>query len=291
MPSSEFSSRVRIREIRLADENAIIDLLTKGFPNPRRYWEVGLTRLRTRFLPPATPRYGYVLEADDRPVGAILVISSLRWRGDREVLFCNLSSWYVEPSFRSYAPMLHKRAVANKSATYTNISPSPHTHLTVETLGFKRYSNGQIASFLALAHNRRQGRARIVGVNGFDECGLKEPERRLLLAQAGYGCIVFCCVVHDKIHPFVFVPRLIEGFIPSAQLAYCRDLCDLVEVAGTVGRFLLRLGRPVVLIDANGPIRGLPGKYFPGKSAKYYTGTEAPILGDIAETEATILGF
>jgi hypothetical protein len=51
--------------------------LVRGFPN-RRYWEAGLERLQTRFVPPNMPRYGYVLEAGGNPVGAILLISSLR---------------------------------------------------------------------------------------------------------------------------------------------------------------------------------------------------------------------
>jgi hypothetical protein len=291
MLTSDKSYRVRIREITQTDEAAVVDLLTRGFGKPRRYWEVGLNRLRIRAAPDAAPRYGYILEADGRAVGAILVISSLRQRGAREVLFSNLSSWYVEAGFRSYAPLLHKRAVINKLATYLNISAAPHTQLTIETLGFKCYSKGQIAAVLPLARNRYDGRVHIIGVDCFDRCSLDAQERRLLITQLSYGCIAFCCVVQNTIRPFAFVPRLIRGSIPCVQLAYCRDIIDLVDVAGTVGRYLLRLGRPLVLIDANGPIHGIPGKYFPGTSPKYYKGTDLPVLGDIADTEATILGF
>ena len=91
--------------------------------------------------------------------------------------------------------------------------------------------------------------------------------------------------------PFVFVPRIIKGFIPCAQLAYCRKITDLVDVAGSVGRHLLRHGRPFALIDSNGPIAGIPGKYFADVAPKYYKGKIAPALGDLTETEATIFGF
>ena len=68
-------------------------------------------------------------------------------------------------------------------------------------------------------------------------------------------------------------------------------MSDLVEVAGTVGRYLLRYGRPFVLIDANGPIPSIPGKYFADVAPKYYKGEIVPALGDLTETEATIFGF
>ena len=88
--------RLGIHEIADFGHRSVITLLTRGFPSPRRYWEVGFERLRTRCVPPDMPRYGYVLEADGKPVGVILLISSLRWIGDRRELFSNLSNWYVE---------------------------------------------------------------------------------------------------------------------------------------------------------------------------------------------------
>jgi hypothetical protein len=281
----------RIREVVQADVESIVELLTRGFPNPRRYWEVAFQRLQKRSVPPFHPRYGYLLEADGRPVGTILLISSLRCYRQRQQIWTNLSSWYVEPEFRSLATLLHKRAVAEQGATYLNVSPAPHTYATLEILGFRRYSEGQVAAFLTLARNRQAKRVRILSVNELGDCGLEEKERQLLEVQASHGCIVFCCVTEDRISPFVFVPRLVRSSIPCAQLAYCRGVNDLVDVAGSVGRHLLNLGRPVVLIDANGPIRGIPGKYFAGAMPKYYKGIDHPVLGDVTETEITVFGF
>ena len=83
--------RLGIREIADADIDPVVNLLTRGFRSPRRYWEAGLGRLRTRSVPPNMPRYGYVLEADGNPVGVILSISSLRRMGHCQELFSNLS--------------------------------------------------------------------------------------------------------------------------------------------------------------------------------------------------------
>ena len=198
----------RIREIKQTDVELIIDLLARGFPKPRRYWEVGLARLRVRSLPAGTPRYGYMLEANGRPVGTILVISSLRRSGGRQVLFSNISSWYVEPAFRSHATPLLGRALANKQTTYLNVSASTHIRPIIEAFGFKRYSEGQVLGLPALACNRQGGRVRVVDANSFGEWDLEEDERQLLKTQAGYGCIVFCCEASGSNSPLRVHPAL-----------------------------------------------------------------------------------
>jgi hypothetical protein len=283
--------RLGIREIADVDIDPVINLLASGFPNPRRYWEVGLERLRKRFVPPNVPRYGYLLEAESKPVGVILLISSRRRMGDRQELFSNLSSWYVEQPFRSHAVQLLKRALTHKQATFLSTNPASHVRPIYEALGFKRYSAGQFLAVPALAGRQQSLRASIMAVDCLDKSNLEEGERRLLQMQATYGCIVICCTTDGRARPFVFVPRLIKGFIPCAQLAYCRNINDFIEVAGKVGRYLLWHGRPFVLIDADGPIAGIPGKYFPGIAPKYYKGAATPAIGDLTETEATIFGF
>src|SRR6187402_2469668 len=89
-PSS--GEKLGIREILEADIPDVTDVLTRGFPCPRRYWETGLERLRTRSTPAGFPRYGFVLEADGKPIGVILLISSVRNVDGHLELFSNLSS-------------------------------------------------------------------------------------------------------------------------------------------------------------------------------------------------------
>jgi hypothetical protein len=91
-------------------------------------------------------------------------------------------------------------------------------------------------------------------------------------------------------HPFIFRPRFHKGIVPSLQLVYCRDIDDFVRCAGPIGRFLALRGRPFVLIDSNGPISGLVGKYFDGRMPKFFKGPDRPRLGDLAYTEAAMFG-
>ena len=115
-------------------------------------------------------------------------------------------------------------------------------------------------------------------------------EIELLLAHANYGCASLTCSSGDRRHPFVFVLGRKFGLVPYAYLAYCRDLEDFVRFAGPLGRFLARRGFPVVVLDSNGPVRGLIGRYsanFP----KYFKGPDQPRLGDVAYSERAMFGF
>ncbi len=103
-------------------------------------------------VPPNYPRFGYMMENDGKPVGVILLL----YRGMFEesgagYIRCNLSSWYVEPSMRSYASMLVSFALKRPEVTYINISPAPPTWPVVEAQGFKRFSEGQFFAVPALS--------------------------------------------------------------------------------------------------------------------------------------------
>ena len=79
-----------------------------------------------------------MLDNNGVPVGVLLLIYTSRSDGAETAIYCNLSSWYVEPAFRNYAPMLTKIAQRNKEVTYINISPATWTWPIIETQGFAR---------------------------------------------------------------------------------------------------------------------------------------------------------
>jgi hypothetical protein len=73
----------------------------------------------------------------------------------------------------------------------------------------------------------------------------------------------FWCVTRERAYPFVFRHRLAKAVVPCAQLIYCRDTADVARFAGTIGRHLAARLCPLVVIDAVGPMPGLPGIYTP----------------------------
>jgi hypothetical protein len=59
----------------MADLDDVADLLARGFAGRLRdYWIDGLRRMSVRETPEAFPRFGYMLDYDGRPVGALLSI-------------------------------------------------------------------------------------------------------------------------------------------------------------------------------------------------------------------------
>jgi hypothetical protein len=87
------------------------------------------------------------------------------------------------------------------------------------------------------------------------------------------------------------MPRLVKGVMPCTQLIYCRHLQEFVRFAWPIGRYLTARGRPLVVINSNGPIPGLVGKYLGNKEPKYFRGPDQPSFGDLAYTEAVMFGL
>jgi len=280
--------RIRCRQIADADLDALADLLKRGFGARRSlaFWQRALALLKSRAVPEGMPRYGYLLDNDGTPVGAIFLIFAATPGGG--ALRANVSTWYAEPAFRSYAPMLVSQALKLKDVTYMNISPARATWPILDAQGYQRYSNG---IFVALAALSGAGRgARLLPPDARPDAPFDALERDLLVEHAGYGCISLWCATPERAHPFVFRPRIVKSVIPCAQLIYCRDVADVARFAGPIGRYLALRGRPFVIIDANGPIPGLIGKYFDDTMPKYFRGPARPRLGDLAYTEAALFG-
>jgi hypothetical protein len=278
-------ARIRCREIGTADVERIVNLLTSGFRNRTRgHWVSALKRLSEHPTPPGFPKYGYLLESRDTPVGVILLIfSSILVEGETRIR-CSTSSLYVEPAYRSYAAMLVSHALKYKQVTYFNITPAPHTLRILEAQGYTRYCRGWFAAIPALCGRSHGGHVKAVAPDICPDENLRASEVELLLAHASYGCISLICDSANRRCPFVFVPRRKFGLVPYAYLAYCRDMGDFVRFAGPLGRFLAWHGFPLVVLDSNGPIRGVTGMYFDTRP-KYLKGPHQPRLGDLAYSE------
>jgi hypothetical protein len=290
--------KIRCRRIEDADADAVVTLLTRGFAarRSRRFWERVIERLATRAAPADAPRYGYLLESDGAAVGAILqIFSTLRTGGaggqGSATTRCNVSSWYVDPAFRSYAPFLVSQAQKQKGVTYLNVSSIPHTRPIVEAQGYLRYSNGVFVALPCLSRAPAGIQARIVGAEAQPQAPCEEHERDLLRDHAEYGCMSLWCETPERAYPFVFRARRVKGLITCAQLVYCRDIADFVRFARPLGRYLAWRGLPLVILDANGLVRGLVGKYFDQTMPKYFKGPAPPRLGDLAYTETALFGM
>ena len=173
--------QIRCREIGEADIDGVADLLARGFyGRSRDYWLQGLRRQGARDVPQGYPRFGYMLDHEGAPVGLLLLIYSLRDADGETAVHCNLSSWYVEPAFRSYAPMLTSLAQRRKEVSYFNISPAPWTWAIVEAQGFRAYCKGLFFSVPALSAVRGSTGIEVIRSHSRQIEGLADADVELL---------------------------------------------------------------------------------------------------------------
>jgi hypothetical protein len=268
-------TRVRCRPIADSDLDGLADLLTRGFPQSHRsYWREGFARWQHVPVVEGLPRYGYVLDGGIGPVGVILLISSQR--GDRVI--ANLSSWYVEPQWRTHSTLLIAVATKLKHVTYLNASPAPHTWRTLQAQGFVPYNFGRSAVFAL------PGRG-AVRENIPDDL----PEAQLLRDHRAMGQISLTVEKDGIVSPFVLKPRRLDKPpVPVMDVMFTRSPDDLRRCAPALARHFLPRGSLGFLID--GDMEGLLSHYVEGKEPRYFKGPHRPVLGDLAYTEKVIFG-
>jgi len=249
-----------------------------------------LTRMSQRPAIGDYPRYGMALENSGRIVGVILTLyAGYKGQQDEEVR-CNLSSWSVDAEFRPYAMKLIMPVLRQKNVTFVNISPAPTTLNANKAMGFRPFSNGQVA-FLPAIHPTRPGRVLDVRTEPAEMAMLSERDRYILSEHSALGCLSLICVGDGQAFPFVLTPRrIMHGLVPCSQVVYCRSLLELSQWAGALGRLLLRSGILLCVVDAMEPVPGLFGHYFPRKGLKYFKGPKPPSAGDLTFTELVLFG-
>ena len=104
--------------------------------------------------------------------------------------------------------------------------------------------------------------------------GLSEADVALLARHGACGCLSLVCRADDgRGYPFVLQRMRIRGVaLLAMRLIYCPDVADYVACAGAIGRFLLRRGRMLVALDANGRMKDPVGFYRGRRGRKYFKG-------------------
>jgi hypothetical protein len=290
-PSPRPSLGVSCRRIRPSDLGAIADLLCEGFPTrTRNYWLDGLRYITALTSPGEIPRFGYVLTAGDELVGVLLLIFS--GNANQRNTRCNVSSWYVRPAYRAYASQLVTLAIRNPAVTYINISPAQHTVPIIEAQGFTKAIQGCFIGLPALSISGRDAVVSTHPDQWSKSTRMSVADACLLREHAMSGCTTLWLETADGGYPFIFRKRILRlGRLPCAMLVYCRSLEDLEKFAGPIGRTLMRQGLPLMFVGSDRPLRGMPGKHFPGKMPIYYKGPVKPRSGDLSYTEASVFGI
>ncbi len=279
------------RPIREEDFAGVVACLGRGFPDrPPEHWQEALARMGRRPVVDDLPRYGYALDNAGQIVGVMLTLFFRQSSADGEPVRCNLSSWAVDEEFRSYAGKLIMTAMRRRDVTYLSITPAPVTLKVTEALRFKRFADGQHIFAPVLSRGARGMRVVVARPDIPELTGLTESERFILLEHAALECDALICIGEDgSAHPFVFKGRrVLRGLVPCSQVIYCRSHEDLGHCAGALGRYFLRRGKLLGLVDASAPVPGLVGRYFAEVGPKYAKGPNPPRPGDLAFTEFVV---
>ncbi len=295
-PGSQDGTRgaaLSCRAIAEADLEGIIDLFLTGFPErSRQYWSEGLGRLGG--LPPVAgcPRFGYGLRAAGRWVGAILLISSPVRPGAAAAPRVNVSSWYVAPAFRVYAPLLISRATRWKQTNYLNVSPADHTRAIIEAQGFKSVSHGMFVAAPAL-HTRRAPARVLTSRRDWEATrAIQDHALQLLIDHQSFGCVSLWCESDRGAHPVIFRERSLRfGRIRAAQLLYAPSVEYLEGIAGTLGRFFARRRTFLMLVGASAPLRGIAGRFLPHRLPIHARGPDPQTPLDLTYTERALFDF
>lgn len=250
-----------------------------------------LARLSQRPIVADFPQYGFALEHAGKIVGVVLTLYA-RFPGlEGDEIRCNISSWTVDEKFRPYATKLIMAVLKQRDiVTYINISPAPATLKINKALGFRLFSEGQFA-FLPVLNSGRSCRMVEFRADLAEAAMLPENERYILSEHAALGCLCLICICDGEALPLVLMKRhVLRGLIPCHQVVYCRSVADLDRCAGALGRFVLRRGILLCLVDAREPIPGLFGRYFANRGIKYFKGPNPPAPGDLTFTELVVFG-
>jgi hypothetical protein len=273
------------REIEERDLGELHALLVEGFPRRTgRYWQLAIDVLGRRPVVEGCPRFGYVLEADGRLVGVLLVLAT---RIDGQVR-CNLSSWYVRNPYRAYAVFLFRRALGIRDAAYLNLSPAKSTLPIIEARGFKAYTGGTLIMDARAALGSKKSAVR--RLRRGEATGLGSETDSMVAAHLEYGCFGFLLEDASGLMVTLYRIKWLKGFIPAAQFV----MGDPTRIVGASSELLRALlPRAIFICLADAPLNYVPP---PGtllhatREVRYFMGGFPPAVGDLRETEIALFG-
>jgi hypothetical protein len=196
-----------------------------------------------------------LLMKGDDAVGVLLTIRSRLPDTDRTVV--NLSSWYVEPSSRWFAPRMLQMATSSDEDIFTDLTPSPEACKLNERLGFATVTNCTLFYPLPLKAFG-PAKARLRPLAEVPQGTLSAATRDMLEDHARFGCIVAVMEADGRHFPLVFLKTTTKR-LPSARLIYCEDRQVAQRHISAIARHLLGKGRLAVTIAASDEDRDAGG--------------------------------
>jgi len=221
--------------------------LAKGFPEKSAaFWSRGLALISDHHARRKLGSIGQLLMKGEDAAGVLLTIKSrLPETGS---IVVNLSSWYVEPSCRWFAPRMLQMASSSEEELFTDLTPSPEACKLNERLGFQTVTDHTLFYPLPLKALRPSG-ARLSPLAAASPDTLPAAMREMLEDHLRLGCIVAIMQADGHHYPLVFLKTTTKK-LPSARLIYCEDREIAQRHISAIARHLLFRGRLALTMAA-----------------------------------------
>jgi hypothetical protein len=227
-------------EIGSGNLDQAIQLLDKGFPvHGAAFWRSMLARVKQMHKRQSIQSLGDLLLHGDKPVGVLLKIQHRSPIVPKPII--NLSSWYVEPDFRWYAPHMLLKATADKNSIYTDLSPSPEVYSINERIGFRTISSGQLLFPLPLTSLLPSSKAKIFALSDIQEKSLQDDLHHFVMTHHADNSETLVIDDGNGLHPVMFQIRKRRG-LNCANLIYAENIKELQRHSVRVARHLLMRG-------------------------------------------------
>jgi hypothetical protein len=225
-------------------------LLDKGFPSHgAAFWRSMLARVKQMHKRQSIQSLGDLLLHGEKPVGVLLKIQHRSPILPKPIV--NLSSWYVEPDYRWYAPHMLLKATADKNAIYTDLSPSPEVYNINERIGFRTISSGQLLFPLVITSLLPSSKATVFSASDLKQESVQEELHRFILTHHAENCLSVVIDDGSSLHPAIFQLRKRRG-LTCANLIYAEDLKELQRHSVRIARHLLKKGIMIMTMPSLG---------------------------------------
>lgn len=228
----------------------VVDLLSSDFRSrSREFWASGIEKLMASPAHAEQKRpVGYTLQADGALVGVGLTAETPDWHpelaetGKRRI---NLASWYIKPEYRWRLPVLLRKMLKDKAATYTDLSPTPKVQPILESLGFDPLNNGVLVVNLAAAAVQSCSE----GTISEELSEYKDPALcRMIKEHESYGCLSFEIADAEKSTPLLLKSSSLKR-VPALEVIYCQDADLLRTCLPLLASHLVKRGYLAMVLD------------------------------------------
>jgi hypothetical protein len=268
-----------------------LKLLQQGFPHrSSKFWEDRVRRISSYNRHSGESSIGKLLLAAGKPVGiALEIVDQSRLADGKLHKIVNLSSWYVDPTYRHQAALMLRDLVREEDVVYTDLTPSDRVVPMLPLLGFKPLNSGIAAVALPSVAFGSAGGAEVVSL-AEAKPGAISPETRSRLERNIEAGAIGAVLTGDNVScPLLFVPRKLRR-VPVAQLIYCEDNALLGRCLSPIARYLMKKGKLGLVIDIPLNHRA-PGIHFLRRGLKFAKGGCFDNRTDYAGSELLIVGL